>query len=177
VQVQVPANLPASMAKPAPAAKAAPPPPPAQARPAPRPAQNVLSDEDKTPPPTRNPFARAAPADDDLSAPEEDSTHSGMPPRDEPKVEISEDLLAEAASARPASTPPRRPMPPPAGAPNRPTTGSSPAVRPGAVPPRRPVTGPGSSARPAGEDGEASSGSGNQEKTQIRSPPPDRPRR
>jgi len=174
VQVQVPASLPASMAKPAPAAAK---PAPAQARPAPRPAQNALSDEDKTPPPTRNPFVRAE--EDDLSAPVEDSTHSGMPPRDEPKVEISEDLLAEAASSRPASTPPRRPMPPPAAAPARPTTGSNAAVRPGTVPPRRPAPAPGSSARPAGadEDAEAGAGSGNGEKTQIRSPPPDRPRR
>ncbi len=62
VQVQVPASLPASMAKPA----AGPPLRPPPSRPgsrcgagparAPRP-PNALSDEDKTPPPTRNPFA------------------------------------------------------------------------------------------------------------------------
>ncbi|KFE71122.1 CpaF family protein [Hyalangium minutum] len=181
-QVQVPANLPPSMAKPAPTSAAKPPPAPASAQarspPPPRPAQNALSDEDKTPPPTRNPFARAA-EEDDLSAPQEDSTHSGMPPKDEPKVEISEDLLAEAASSRPASAPPRRPLPAPAGVPNRATTGSSPAVRPPAgVPPRRPA--PVATARPAPEDeaeDDAGSNSGNSEKTQIRAPPPDRPRR
>ncbi|HYH95980.1 CpaF family protein [Hyalangium sp.] len=177
VQVQVPANLPGA-AKPAPASARPAPPSPAQARPAPKPSQDGLTDEDKTPPPTRNPFARSE--EDDLSAPDDTSTHSGMPPKDEPKVEISEDLLAEAASSRLAQVPPRRPAPPSA-APARPTTGSSnAAVRPpGAVPPRRPAPAPGSSARPsvAAEDGEAGSGSGNGEKTQIRSPPPDRPRR
>ena len=183
--VQVPSNLPVLAAAPAPAAKPPPPPvasrpAPLQARPAPKPpSMDSVSDEDKTPPPTRNPFARGA--DDELEAPFDESTHSGMPPRDEPKVEISEDLLAEAATARPASPPPRRPMPGPAPAPNRVTTGSSPAaVRPGtSVPLRRPTTGPGSSARPAvsDEDGESGGGSNNGEKTQIRSPPPDRPRR
>ncbi len=181
--VQVPANLPVPVAKPPPPPAAATArPAPLQSRPAPKPPPpaEMLSDQDKTPPPTRNPFARGE--EDDLSAPADESTHSGMPPKDEPKVEIAEDLLAEAVTSRPAAVPPRRPPPGPAPAPNRVTTGSNPAaVRPGAaaVPPRRPTTGPGSSARPAvtGEDGEAGSGSNNGEKTQIRSPPPDRPRR
>jgi pilus assembly protein CpaF len=183
--VQVPANLPVPVAKPPPAPVPAPAaassrPAPLQARPAPKPSQDSLSDQDKTPPPTRNPFARGD--EDDLNAPSDESTHSGMPPRDEPKVEIAEDLLAEAASARPASPPPRRPAPGPAPAPNRVSAGSNPgAVRPGpsAVPPRRPTAGLGSTTRPAvaGEDGESGNGGNTGEKTQIRSPPPDRPRR
>jgi pilus assembly protein CpaF len=168
VQVQVPASLPT--AKPAPAA-ARPAVAAAQLRPAGKPSADALSDADKTPPPTRNPFARAE--EDDLSAPLDDvSTHAGMPPRDEPKVEISEDLLAEAASARSPTPPPRRPAPLPA----RPTTGASAAVRPGSVPPRRPAPAPGSPARPA-EEAEVSGSPNTGEKTQIRNPPPDRPRR
>ncbi|MFL5345294.1 MAG: CpaF family protein [Hyalangium sp.] len=171
VQVQVPASLPMG-AKPS-AASAKPASAPAQLRPAGRPAAaDALSDQDKTPPPTRSPFARAE--EDELSAPSDD-THSGMPPKDEPKVEIAEDLLAE-ASPKPAASPPRRPAP--AAVPARPTTGASNAVRPGAVPPRRPAPAPGSSARPAvSEEGAESSGPNNGEKTQIRSPPPERPRR
>ncbi len=174
VQVQVPANLPMAAAKPPPAPAAArPASAPAQLRPANRPAADALSDEDKTPPPTRNPFARGE--EDDFSAPSDD-THSGMPAKEEPKVEIAEDLLAEAASPRPPASPPRRPAP--AAAPARPTTGSNAAARPGNVPPRRPAPAPGSSTRPAvSEEGAESSGSNNGEKTQIRSPPPDRPRR
>ncbi|WP_224363768.1 CpaF family protein [Hyalangium versicolor] len=175
VQVQVPANLPSSKPALAPAASR-PAPAPQQARPAGRPAPDALSDEDKTPPPTRNPFARGE--DDDFSAPPEDvPTHAGMPPKDEPKVEIAEDLLAEASSSRPASPPPRRPAAP---VPARPATGASNAVRPGAVPPRRPAPAPGGAPpRPPAdeEDMDAGGAPKNGEKTQIRSPPPERPRR
>jgi pilus assembly protein CpaF len=178
VQVQVPANLPTSSAKPAPAAAKALP-PPAQAKPAtkpPPPSADALSDEDKTPPPTRNPFVR--PEADDLSAPEDIPTNTGMPPKDEPKVEIAEDLLAE-AGPQPKAVPmpaPRRPAPPPAGAPARPSTNGSPnTLRPANVPPRRPGAPPPPPARAAVEDD--GDGPDNGEKTQIRSPPPERPRR
>jgi pilus assembly protein CpaF len=158
-----------------PGAAARPAPAPAQLRPASRPSADALSDEDKTPPPTRNPFVRAE--EDDFNAPHDDvATHSGMPPKDEPKVEISEDLLAEAASSKSSATPARRPAP--AAAPARPATGSNSALRPGAVPPRRPAPAPGSSARPAVPEEDAEPGGPNKgEKTQIRTPPPDRPRR
>jgi pilus assembly protein CpaF len=175
VQVQVPANLPTNGAKPAPAAAKAP--PPAAARPAakpPPPSADTLSDEDKTPPPTRNPFARAEA--DDLSAPDDMPTNAGMPPKDEPKVEIAEDLLAEASSPKAVPLPaPRRPAPPATAAPARPTTGSSNAMRPSSVPPRRPGAPPPAPARSAADEG--GDGPGNSEKTQIRSPPPERPRR
>ncbi|MBN1206140.1 MAG: CpaF family protein [Myxococcaceae bacterium] len=167
VQVQVPAAVAksppiASRPAPAPVAKA---PPPTL-----RPSSEVLSDEDKTPPPTRNPFARDG--EDELGAPSDaPASHPGMPPVDEPKVEIAEDLLAEAASSRPASPPPRRPAPAPA--PARPTTGST-SARP-ALQPRRPVTNP--SSRPAvTAEEDYGNDSNNNEKTQIRSPP-DRQRR
>jgi pilus assembly protein CpaF len=172
VQVQVPANLPGAK----PAAKALP--PSAHAKPAPRPASaDTLSDEDKTPPPTRNPFVRP-PEQDELSAPEDLPTHAGMPPRDEPKVEVSEDLLAEAGPPRSAPTaPPRRPAPPPSAAPARPATGPSNALRPAGVPQRKPGSPPPSPRPAVADDAEGPDGSNNGEKTQIRSPPPDRPRR
>ncbi|MDY7225812.1 CpaF family protein [Hyalangium rubrum] len=177
VQVQVPASLPAGMAKPAPAPAAAKPAPaPVAAKPAAKPSADALSDEDKTPPPTRNPFARAASEEDELEAPpDEVPTNAGVLPKDEPRVEVAEDLLAEAVPARGAtSTPPRRPMPP-AAAP-RPSNPSANAVRPAnAVPPRRPGTPPASAARPAA-DAEDAESSNNGEKTQIRSTP-ERPRR
>ncbi|WP_224248587.1 CpaF family protein [Hyalangium gracile] len=176
VQVQVPANLPTGKPPPPPGAKPAS--APAQLRPASRPSPDALSDEDKTPPPTRNPFARGEDEDDLSAPPEELPTHAGMPPKDEPKVEIAEDLLAEATNPRAAAaTPPRRPTAP-AAAPARPTTGASNALRPGAVPPRRPAPAPTSAARPAVDDEEVDSGAPSKgEKTQIRSPPPERPRR
>lgn len=174
--VQVPASLPTPAAKPPPTltpsrASA----PPGQLRPAGRPPPDALTDEDKTPPPTRNPFARGE--DDALEAPFDSApTHSGMPPKDEPKVEISEDLLAEAASARSTPPPPPRRSVPAATA-SRPVTGSSAPMRPGAAPPRRPTSST-TASRPAvaDEDLEADSEPNNTEKTQIRAPP-ERPRR
>jgi pilus assembly protein CpaF len=179
VQVQVPASLPAGASK-SPSAAAKPPPAPAQARPAARPAPSTdrVSDEDKTPPPTRNPFARGN-DEDELSAPADDMpTNAGPVPKEEAKVEISEDLLAEATPARgAASVPPRRPAP--AAAPARPTTGTNNAMRPSAVPARRPGTPPSTAAaRPGGaDDAQEGGGANSGEKTQIRNPPPERPRR
>jgi pilus assembly protein CpaF len=176
VQVQVPANLPLPGAKPAAAVKA--PPPAAQAKPAPKPASaEALSDEDKTPPPTRNPFVRP-PEQDELSAPEDVPTNAGTPPRDEPKVEVSEDLLAEGGPPRSApNAPPRRPPPPPAAAAARPTTGASNTLRPAAAPQRKPGSPPPPPRPAVAEDAAGGEGSNNGEKTQIRSPPPERPRR
>jgi pilus assembly protein CpaF len=178
VQVQVPANLPTHGAKPGAAAARAL--PPAAARPAARPAPaasaDALSDEDKTPPPTRNPFARAEA--DELSAPDDSPTNTGMPPRDEPKVEIAEDLLAEGAPQKAVPMPPpRRPAPAPGAAAARPPTGSNNALRPAGVPPRRPAPPAAPAGRAMADDDSGAEGSNNSEKTQIRSPPPDRPRR
>jgi pilus assembly protein CpaF len=137
--------------------------------PANRPAPPVmeLSDDDKTPPPTRNPFA--AEADDGLGA-----------PPDEPSVQVSADLLAEDLDAtqgrgipppRPArpSTPPPRPAAQP--------TGSRPAV----AAPRRPA--PPAPARPPPPvpsedlvDDDAPRELDNSEKTHIK-PIPEKPRR
>ncbi len=179
VQVQVPASLPAGVSKPtAASAPARPAPVPAQARPSrpPPPPSDELSDEDKTPPPTRNPFAKGD-DDDELNAPSDVPTHAGVPPKDEPKVEVAEELLAEVLPPRSGSmSPPRRPSAP--GAPSRPATGPSNALRPAGLPPRRtnpPPTAPQRlpSAEPdAPEDG----GPDNSEKTQIRAAP-ERPRR
>jgi pilus assembly protein CpaF len=177
VQVQVPANLPTNGAKPAVAAKAPAPAAPAKPRP-PVASADALSDEDKTPPPTRNPFARGD--DDDLGAPEDMPTNTGVPPKDEPKVEVAEDLLAEAAPPKAAATlPPRRPAPPAAAAPARPATGSGSgnALRPAGVPQRKPGSPPPPPRPSVADDEVAADGSSNGEKTQIRSPPPDRPRR
>ncbi|MFE8605187.1 ATPase, T2SS/T4P/T4SS family [Archangium violaceum] len=185
VQVQVPANLPVatprapeppaptpapvrSRTTEAPAARTGPAPRPNL--PANRPAPPVPDehDDDKTPPPTRNPFASEA--DDGL----------GAPPDDEPSVQVSADLLAEDLDAtqgrgipppRPArpATPPARPAP---------ATGSRPAV---ASPPRRPA--PPAPARPPPpvpsedlEDDDAPRELDNSEKTHIK-PMPDKPRR
>ncbi|MBU8899317.1 hypothetical protein KRR26_27235 [Corallococcus sp. M34] len=164
-QVQVPAALPASAARPPPAKPAAPTPPPAKPAAAapPRPPP-MESDDDKTPPPTRNPFGRADAA--------EESTNAGPMPS-EAKVEVSEDLLADDPSARPHI--PRRPAPA-----LRPSPSTPPSARP-AIPPRRPPPGM-PPARPAAEalddegEDDALPEPQNSEKTQIR-PAPDRPRR
>ncbi|MFY2557428.1 ATPase, T2SS/T4P/T4SS family [Corallococcus terminator] len=160
--VQVPASLPASMARPGtppatPRAASATPPagsaaatPPAgtpavrAAAPRPPPPPNV-GDDDRTPPPTRNPFGSEA------------------------KVEVDEELLTDAG--RPP--PPRRPGTPP---PRPPLSGGA---RP-AVPARRPP--PSIPSRPVEEDDDEdtnapSSELKTSEKTQIRPPPPERPRR
>ncbi|MDC0710866.1 CpaF family protein [Stigmatella sp. ncwal1] len=159
VQVQVPASRPAVAARP--------PPPSAQTRAPSRPPPPPVSDDDKTPPPTRNPFVQEA-ADDDLSAPSDIPTHAGLPPQDEPKVEVSEDLLAEATLP-----PPRRPAP---GATSpKPGASAIPVLRSAASsPPRRPVPGR-SIAEDDGED-DKTEGRNTGEKTQIRSTP-ERPRR
>ncbi|HEX5747211.1 MAG TPA: ATPase, T2SS/T4P/T4SS family [Archangium sp.] len=181
VQVQVPANLP--MAAP----RAPEPPAPAPARrtaetpaartgpalrpnlPANRPAPPVPEhDDDKTPPPTRNPFASEA--DDGFGA-----------PPDEPSVQVAADLLAEDLDATQGrGIPPPRPAPRPAATPARPTPaiGSRPAV---ASPPRRPA--PPAPARPPPpvpssdlEDDDAPRELDNSEKTHIK-PMPEKPRR
>jgi pilus assembly protein CpaF len=174
VQVQVPASLPT----PPPPAAAARPPPPPPAAPVAKPAGPALrpqltpsarppppkgaADDDKTPPPTRNPFANAAP--------EETNTASVS----EPKVEVSEDLLAE---DRAMSPPPRRP--PPSATPSRPgiATNQVSGLRPGIAPPRRPA--PVTSPRPEedAEDDDSADLNDSSEKTQIRAPPSERPRR
>lgn len=180
VQVQVPASLPTpppAAARPPPpavpaatAAKPAAPPAPAPAAarpltPAPvrPPPPKSAEDDDKTPPPKRTPFA----------GPPED-TNTGV--ASEPKVEVSEDLLAEERAL-----PPRRP--PPSATPSRPGIAtnqvSSSGARPGIAPRRpAPVTPPRASVEVDGEEEEDSldlNDSG--EKTQIRAPPSERPRR
>ncbi len=70
---------PTSSGHPASTAQASPP------RPAARPALPPARDDDKTPPPTRNPLQRPAPS----------ALHAQSGTMDEPKVEISQDLLAE----------------------------------------------------------------------------------
>ncbi|ADO75278.1 Type II secretion system protein E [Stigmatella aurantiaca DW4/3-1] len=158
VQVQVPAARPAASARP--------PAPPVQARAPARPPPPPVSDDDKTPPPTRNPFAQGA--DDDLSAPSDFPTHTGLPPQDEPKVEVSEDLLAEATVQ-----PPRRPAPGVAAP--KPGASALPVLRPNASqPPRRPV--PGRSAVEDEDEDIKTEGQNPGEKTQIRATP-ERPRR
>jgi pilus assembly protein CpaF len=169
VQVQVPANLPthkpaaqARPAAPAPGKPAAPSTPAAGspavkpgARPAPPPA---ASDEDLTPPPTRNPLARD---EDDLGAPADEGL----------KVHVAEDLLHDAARAAP-----RRP--PTAGAPPARASGLHPRpAAPAAVPARRPPTAA-APQRPAPEpsDDEDAPEQDTSEKTQIRTAP-ERPRR
>ncbi|RKG94517.1 CpaF family protein [Corallococcus sp. CA053C] len=145
VQVQVPAKAPvATPAKAAPALRPSLPP---------RPPPDV-SDDDKTPPPTRNPFAAEA-----------DHAHAS-----EPLVQVSEDLLADELPAR-QTPPPRRP--PPAPARSVPPTNN---LRPGVTPPRRPLPPP-----PPEDDDEDDVGPKTElntsEKTQIRPAPPERPRR
>ncbi|HZI11219.1 MAG TPA: CpaF family protein [Myxococcus sp.] len=170
VQVQVPAAL-----TPPPAAARPPPPVPPAAKPAapvlrpqltpagrPPPPKGA-ADDDKTPPPTRNPFA---------GPPEETNTAVAS----EPKVEVSQDLLAEDRTLPP--TPPRRP--PPSATPSRPgiATNQVPSgLRPGIAPPRR--TGPVPPARldEDAEDEDLGDLKDSSEKTQIRAPPSERPRR
>jgi pilus assembly protein CpaF len=127
-------------------------------------------DDDKTPPPTRNPFA--AEAEDGLGA-----------PPDEPKVQVAAELFADAAldetqgrgippprPARPATPPPRPAAP----------TGSRPAMA-SAPPARRPA--PPAPARPPPpvpseelEDDDAPRELDSSEKTHIK-PIPEKPRR
>ncbi|AKQ69332.1 Type II/IV secretion system ATP hydrolase TadA/VirB11/CpaF, TadA subfamily [Myxococcus hansupus] len=165
VQVQVPASHPT----PPPSARVRPPEPPPAAKPAaqaarppaapPRPPPAPM-DDDATPPPTRNPFADAP-----------DETRTAAAPI-EAKVEVSEDLLAE--DDGPRTVPPRRPPPftPPARAPS-PNLASGARPAPGA---RRPA--PSRSAEDEEEDtGGSHNANGGSEKTQIRPPPSERPRR
>ncbi|OJH36134.1 CpaF family protein [Cystobacter ferrugineus] len=159
VQVQVPAALtppPASMATP-PARPALRPSAPARPPPPVEP-DELLGDDDKTPPPTPNPFAM----DGD----------EGLPPMDEPKVQVAADLQEEMeatrnraaplprASARP--TPPARPA---ASVPQRPA--STPVRRPLASRPPPPVP---------DEDLVDDASQDNSEKTAIRAMP-EKPRR
>jgi pilus assembly protein CpaF len=179
VQVQVPASLP--MAAP----RAPEPPAPARPRtaevpaartgpalrpnlPANRPAPPVMEerDDDKTPPPTRNPFASEA--DDGFGA-----------PPDEPSVQVSADLLDDLDATQGRGIPPPRPARP-AAPPPRPAqaTGARPAV---AAPARRPA--PPAPVRPPPpvpsenlEDDDAPRELDNSEKTHIK-PIPEKPRR
>ncbi|MCY1073933.1 CpaF family protein [Archangium lansingense] len=175
VQVQVPANLPVA------APKA--PEPPARSRtsevpaartggpalrpnlPSNKPAPPV--DDDKTPPPTRNPFASEE--DDALGAPRDD----------EPSVQVSADLLADELETQGRGIPPPRPARP-STPPPRPATATSsrPAV---AAPARRPA--PPAPARPPPpvpsedlEDDDAPRELDSSEKTHIK-PMPEKPRR
>jgi pilus assembly protein CpaF len=171
-QVQVPANHPSPPPAPRlrpsePPARPAAPTPPSGTRPAPplaRPsAPPSMGDDDKTPPPTRNPFA---------GPPEVTNAE----PLSESNVEVDAELLTEAGgAARPP--PPRRPPPATASRPASPNvvTGARPTLTPRRPPPSIPP-------RPAvepedEEDGDASQEpNGGSEKTQIR-PAPERPRR
>ncbi|WNG43705.1 CpaF family protein [Archangium minus] len=171
VQVQVPANLPTpARPKPAepPAARGGPslrPNLPAN-RPPPPPESDV--DDDRTPLPTRNPFADEA--EDGLGA-----------PADEPKVQVSADLLADdletqgrgiATPPRPAARPtPSRPNPPVTS--TRPAMAAPPARRPAPSAPNRPLPPPVPSDDL--EDDEPRE-LDNSEKTHIR-PMPEKPRR
>jgi pilus assembly protein CpaF len=166
VLVQVPANLPT----PAPAPRAPEPPARPTLRPSAAPQQRPpppvpeLSDDDKTPPPTRNPFASES-AEDGPGAPPE-----------EPKVQVSADLLLDEDTLGRAAPPPPRPSRPslPTARPS-PSTGARPAMPPARRPP------PPAQARPAppvppddleDEPPELD----NSEKTHIK-PMPERPRR
>jgi pilus assembly protein CpaF len=120
-----------------------------------------VSDDDKTPPPTRNPFA----------GPPED-THTAV--ASEPKVEVAEDLLAEDRAPPPRRPPPGAPPSRPGIAINQVATGA----RPG-LPPRRPapVPPPRATEEVDGEDDDLDELNGGSEKTQIRAPPSERPKR
>jgi pilus assembly protein CpaF len=162
VQVQVPANLPIAKAPaPTPAPRAAPALRPNLPANRPAPAAAAAVDDDRTPPPTRNPFASEA--DDGLGA-----------PADEPKVQVSADLLAD------QGTPPPRPALRPAVPPQRPAnapTGQRPGM-PAPAPARRPAPPPARPAPPPVEDGDGDElpELDNSERTQIK-PIPDKPRR
>ena len=162
VQVQVPANLPLAKAPaPTPAPRAAPALRPNLPANRPAPAAAAAVDDDRTPPPTRNPFASEA--DDGLGA-----------PADEPKVQVSADLLAD------QGTPPPRPALRPAVPPQRPAnapTGQRPGM-PAPAPARRPAPPPTRPAPPPVEDGDGDElpELDNSERTQIK-PIPDKPRR
>jgi pilus assembly protein CpaF len=171
------ANAPSapSVAKPLP--KAAP-----AARPPPRPAPPVpeLSDEDKTPPPTRNAFSGRPPppvpgGEEEFGAPIENSptnTHSTR----EATVQVSEELLREDATQGHAVVPQRPPPTRPTAPPPRPGQ-AAPALR-GGPPPRRPLAGNPPPRPPPPvlslEDAEPQADSA--EKTHIR-PMPEKPRR
>ncbi|QRK12225.1 Flp pilus assembly complex ATPase component TadA [Archangium violaceum] len=167
VQVQVPASLP-TPARPKPAET-----PPARPAlrpnlPANRPPPPPDLDDDRTPPPTRNPFA--------------DETEDGLgAPADEPKVQVSADLLADEldTQGRGITPPPRPAARPTPSRPNMPVTGTRPAVA--APPARRPM--PQAPTRPLpppvpSEDlvDDEPPELDNSEKTHIR-PMPEKPRR
>jgi pilus assembly protein CpaF len=169
VQVQVPANLPMAKApEAAPVRSRTSEVPVARAAPALRPNMpaNRLPppvDDDRTPPPTRNPFASEA--DDGLGA-----------PADEPKVQISADLLAD-DEPQPRGAVPPRPALRPATPPQRPPTAPT-AQRPGVAGPapvRRPAPPPARPPPPV-DEGDEPPEPDNSEKTQIK-PIPDKPRR
>jgi pilus assembly protein CpaF len=128
----------------------------------------VLTDDDQTPPPTRNPFASETPREE-LGAPGD---------RDEPKVQVSMELLVEEETrGRTAPLPPRPARPGPAPSSPRSTTGSRPALtparRPVPAPPSRPSLSP---PTPPPEAADEVPSPNNTEKTQIR-PLPDKLRR
>jgi len=161
VQVQVPANLPMAKApSPTPAPRAAPALRPNLPANRPAPAAAAM-DDDRTPPPTRNPFASEA--DDGLGAPAE-----------EPKVQVSADLLAD--QGPPPPRPALRPSVPPQRPANAPT-GQRPGM-PAPAPARRPAPPPARPAPPPIEDGDEDElpELDNSERTQIK-PIPDKPRR
>jgi pilus assembly protein CpaF len=119
-------------------------------------------DDDRTPPPTRNPFASSS--DDGLGA-----------PADEPNVQIAADLLADDDETQGRGVaPPRpalRPNLPPQQRPPGPT-----AQRPGVpAPVRRPAPPPARPAPPVPDDDEPPE-LDNSEKTHIK-PIPEKPRR
>ncbi|HEX8441238.1 MAG TPA: CpaF family protein, partial [Archangium sp.] len=175
VQVQVPANLPTMSRSPEPAParpKTAEAPAAVRNGPALRPNQAAhnrpappVPDDDRTPPPTRNPFASEA--DDGLGAP------------DEPKVQVSADLLADGDETQGRGVPPPRPgrpaSPPPR--PGGPSTGQRPALAAPARPPARPASPPARPPPPVPDDeDDALPELDDSEKTNIR-PMPEKPRR
>ncbi len=166
VQVQVPANLP-TPARPktaeAPAAVRNGPglrPNQAQNRPAPAPA---VQDDDRTPPPTRNPFASDA--------------HDGLGAPDEPKVQVSADLMADGDETQGRGVVPPRPARPstPPPRPGGPPTGQRPALAAPARP-SRPASPPARPPPPVDDEDDAPPELDDSEKTNIR-PMPEKPRR
>ncbi|PTL81486.1 CpaF family protein [Vitiosangium sp. GDMCC 1.1324] len=173
VQVQVPASLPKAAEPQAPARAKPVETPPARPALRPNPPANKPppppnADDDRTPPPTRNPFAHEA--EDGLGA-----------PADEPKVQVSADLLADDLETQGRGIPPPRPAarpstPPPRPSPaagTRPVTASPPARRPAPAAPSRPP--PPAPSEDLEED-DAPRELDNSEKTHIR-PMPEKPRR